>query len=44
MDKTTLMIQSPELRVVEASAGSGKTFALAKRYVQLMLMGALAEA
>ncbi|HSA31165.1 MAG TPA: UvrD-helicase domain-containing protein [Candidatus Omnitrophota bacterium] len=44
MDKTTLMIQSPELRVVEASAGSGKTFALAKRYVQLMLMGASADA
>ncbi len=29
--------QSPEVRVVEASAGSGKTFALAKRYVQLLL-------
>jgi ATP-dependent helicase/nuclease subunit A len=28
---------SPEVRVVEASAGSGKTFALAKRYVQLLL-------
>ncbi|MEW5895188.1 MAG: UvrD-helicase domain-containing protein [Candidatus Omnitrophota bacterium] len=27
----------PEVRVVEASAGSGKTFALAKRYVQLVL-------
>ena len=27
----------PEVRVVEASAGSGKTFALAKRYVQLLL-------
>ncbi len=36
------MIQSPELRVVEASAGSGKTFALAKRYVQLMLIGGIA--
>jgi len=29
--------QFPEVRVVEASAGSGKTFALAKRYVQLVL-------
>ena len=29
--------QFPEVRVVEASAGSGKTFALAKRYVQLLL-------
>lgn len=29
--------QSPEVRVVEASAGSGKTYALAKRYVQLLL-------
>ena len=29
--------QSPEVRVVEASAGSGKTYALAKRYVQLAL-------
>src|SRR3989338_3744979 len=27
----------PEVRVVEASAGSGKTYALAKRYVQLLL-------
>ncbi|MFP4472373.1 MAG: UvrD-helicase domain-containing protein [Candidatus Omnitrophota bacterium] len=30
--------QFPEVRVVEASAGSGKTFALAKRYVQLLLL------
>ncbi|MFA6281281.1 MAG: UvrD-helicase domain-containing protein [Candidatus Omnitrophota bacterium] len=28
-------IQSPEVIVVEASAGSGKTFALAKRYLEL---------
>jgi ATP-dependent helicase/nuclease subunit A len=27
----------PEVRVVEASAGSGKTFTLARRYVQLLL-------
>lgn len=27
----------PEVRVVEASAGSGKTYTLAKRYVQLLL-------
>ena len=31
----------PEIRVVEASAGSGKTYALAKRYVQLLLNPAL---
>jgi ATP-dependent exoDNAse (exonuclease V) beta subunit len=30
----------PELRVVEASAGSGKTYALARRYVQLLLLNA----
>ncbi|MBN1869164.1 MAG: UvrD-helicase domain-containing protein, partial [Candidatus Omnitrophica bacterium] len=30
-----------EVRVVEASAGSGKTYALAKRYVQLILNPAL---
>ncbi len=28
---------SPEVRVVEASAGSGKTYCLARRYVQLLL-------
>ncbi|MBF0331304.1 MAG: UvrD-helicase domain-containing protein [Candidatus Omnitrophica bacterium] len=31
------MFLSPEIRVVEASAGSGKTYALARRYVQLIL-------
>lgn len=31
----------PEVRVVEASAGSGKTYALARRYVQLLLNPAL---
>jgi ATP-dependent helicase/nuclease subunit A len=33
----------PEVRVVEASAGSGKTYALAKRYVQLLLNPDLAK-
>ncbi len=33
----------PEVRVVEASAGSGKTYALAKRYIQLILNPKLAE-
>ncbi len=33
--------QSPEVRVVEASAGSGKTYTLAKRYIQLILNPAL---
>lgn len=35
---------SPEVRVVEASAGSGKTFALAKRYVQLLIASPNPEA
>ena len=30
-------LQSPQVLVVEASAGSGKTYALARRYVQLCL-------
>ena len=30
-------LQSPQVLVVEASAGSGKTYALAQRYVQLVL-------
>jgi len=34
----------PEVKVVEASAGSGKTYALAKRYVQLLLMSSDTEA
>ena len=33
----------PEVRVVEASAGSGKTYALAKRYIQLVLHPQLAK-
>lgn len=33
---------SSEIRVVEASAGSGKTYALAKHYVQLLLNPSLA--
>jgi ATP-dependent exoDNAse (exonuclease V) beta subunit len=33
----------PEVRVVEASAGSGKTYALAKRYVQLLINPSLAH-
>ena len=35
------IFQFPEVRVVEASAGSGKTYALAKRYVQLLLSSSL---
>jgi len=39
--KQTKTFQFPEVRVVEASAGSGKTYALAKRYIQLLLNPAL---
>jgi len=38
-----VIFQFPEVRVVEASAGSGKTYALAKRYVQLLLNPALRD-
>jgi ATP-dependent exoDNAse (exonuclease V) beta subunit len=33
----TKLFQFPEVAVVEASAGSGKTYTLAKRYLQLLL-------
>ncbi len=42
LDKTQLSI-TPGVRVVEASAGSGKTYALAKRYVQILLNPRLAQ-
>lgn len=32
---------SPQIHIVEASAGSGKTYALAKRYIQLLMNPAL---
>ena len=35
--KNTSPLQSPEVVVVEASAGSGKTYALARRYLQLLI-------
>lgn len=37
IENTDEVFSFPEVRVVEASAGSGKTYALAKRYVQLLL-------
>jgi len=37
MNSNTPTFQFPEVRVVEAAAGSGKTYALARRYVQLIL-------
>lgn len=36
-DQQKETFQFPGVRVVEASAGSGKTYALAKRYIQLLL-------
>ncbi|MBU0468955.1 MAG: UvrD-helicase domain-containing protein, partial [Candidatus Omnitrophica bacterium] len=36
-----ILFDLPEVRVVEASAGSGKTYALAKRYVRLLLSSPL---
>lgn len=36
-DQQKEIFQFPEVRVVEASAGSGKTYALARRYIQLLL-------
>jgi len=36
-DKKDNLIQFPEVSVVEASAGSGKTYALASRYLKLLL-------
>ncbi len=41
--ESSVIYQFPEVRVVEASAGSGKTYALAKRYVQLLMMYDLKE-
>ena len=35
--KTSCRLEFPEVIVVEASAGSGKTLALAKRYLQLLI-------
>ncbi len=37
------LFQFPEIKVVEASAGSGKTFSLAKRYLQLLFHPTLRE-
>ena len=36
-DVTPQQSQFPQVRIVEASAGSGKTYALAKRYIQLLI-------
>lgn len=42
--KNNKAFQFPEIRVVEASAGSGKTYTLAKRYIQLLLSSSDAAA
>ncbi len=36
-DKNTRLSRSPQVLIVEASAGSGKTYCLAKRYVSLLI-------
>ena len=36
-DVTPQQSQFPQVLIVEASAGSGKTYALAKRYIQLLI-------
>ena len=36
-------LKFPEVKIVEASAGSGKTYELAKRYIQLLVNSAPAE-
>lgn len=41
--KNSLLLQFPQLHIVEASAGSGKTYALAKRYIQLLIEQSLAS-
>ncbi|VAW13057.1 hypothetical protein MNBD_BACTEROID05-1033, partial [hydrothermal vent metagenome] len=42
-EKLKTIVEFPEVRVVEASAGSGKTYALAARYIQLLLNPSLKD-
>ncbi|MFH1458875.1 MAG: UvrD-helicase domain-containing protein [Candidatus Omnitrophota bacterium] len=40
--KNSSLISFPEVKIVEASAGSGKTYTLARRYIQLLINSRLA--
>ncbi|MFA5362714.1 MAG: UvrD-helicase domain-containing protein [Candidatus Omnitrophota bacterium] len=43
MENNNSILTSPEVCIVEASAGSGKTYTLARRYVKLLMDGRLSE-